>query len=94
MSKAIYLILVSMVLTAGCQTIQRATNHDHLSVHDHNIKMKRWIALLEPLKYGKFFYCSNSGHYVMKDDPETVISSIKLALNDYDRIRNEKTGKE
>ena len=32
--------------------------------------MKRWIALLDPLKYGKFFYCSNSGHFIMKDDPE------------------------
>ena len=61
---------------------------------DHNLKMKRWIALLEPLKYGKFFYCSNSGHNIMKDDPETVISSIKLALNDYDRIQKEKAIKE
>ncbi len=58
---------------------------------NNNLKMKRWIALLDPLKYGKFFYCSNSGHNVMKDDPEIVISSIKLALNDYDRIQNEKT---
>lgn len=61
---------------------------------DQNLKMKRWIALLEPLKYGKFFYCSNSGHYIMKDDPETVISSIKLALIDYDRIQKEKAIKE
>ena len=58
---------------------------------DNNLKMKRWIALLEPLKYGKFFYCSNSGHFVMKDDPETVISSIKLALSEYDKIQKEKT---
>lgn len=58
---------------------------------DNNLKMKRWIALLEPLKYGKFIYCSNSGHFVMKDDPETVISSIKLALMDYDKIQKGKT---
>jgi pimeloyl-ACP methyl ester carboxylesterase len=57
---------------------------------DNNLKMKRWIKLLEPLQYGKFFYCSNSGHFVMKDDPETVISSIKLALIDYDRIQKGK----
>ncbi len=57
---------------------------------NNNLKMKRWIALLDPLKYGKFFYCSNSGHNVMQDDPETVISSIKLALNDYDRIQKDK----
>lgn len=60
-----------------------------LFIIDKNLKMKRWIALLEPLKYGKFFYCSNSGHFIMKDDPETVISSIKLALIDYDRIQKE-----
>lgn len=61
---------------------------------DQNLKMKRWIALLVPLKYGKFFYCSDSGHNVMKDDPETIISSIKLALIDYDRIQKEKSIKE
>jgi len=51
-----------------------------------NIKMKRWIALLNPLKYGKFFYCSNSGHFIQKDDPDIVISSINMALKDYDKI--------
>lgn len=61
---------------------------------NNNLKMKRWIELLDPLKYGKFFYCSNSGHNVMKDDPETVISSIQLALNDYDRIQKAKSIKE
>ncbi len=58
---------------------------------DNNIKMKRWLELLNPLKYGKFFYCSSSGHSVQTDDPETVISSIKLALIDYDKIQKEKT---
>ena len=53
--------------------------------------MKRWIALLDPLKYGKLFYCSSSGHFVQIEDPETVISSIKLALNDYAKIQKEKT---
>ena len=61
---------------------------------NNNLKMKRWVALLDPLRYGKFFYWSNSGHYVMKDDLQTVISSIKLALIDYDRIQKEKTFKE
>ena len=61
---------------------------------NNNLKMKRWIALLDPLKYGKFFYCSNSGHNVMKDDPEIVISSIKLALTDYDRIMKGRSIKE
>jgi len=52
--------------------------------------MKRWIELLNPLKYGKLIYLSNSGHYIPKDDPETIITSIRLALNDYDRIQKPK----
>lgn len=58
---------------------------------DCNLKMKRWLELLYPLKYGKFFYCSKSGHAIQQDDPETVIASIRLALKDYDKIKNEKS---
>ena len=54
------------------------------------LKMKRWLALINPLKYGKYFYSSQSGHYIQQDDPDLVISSIKLALKDYDKIRKEK----
>lgn len=53
---------------------------------DNNLKMKRWLKLINPLKYGKFFYSSGSGHYIQQDDPELVISSIKLALSDYDKV--------
>lgn len=60
---------------------------------DSNLKMKRWIELLYPLKYGKFFYCSKSGHTVQKDDPETVITSIKLALIEYAEIQKGKATK-
>ncbi|MCK9422473.1 MAG: alpha/beta hydrolase [Bacteroidales bacterium] len=59
---------------------------------DNNIKMKRWIELLNPLKYGKLFYCSNSGHFIQTDDPELIISSINLALKDYQKIQKEKSG--
>lgn len=48
-----------------------------------NIQIKRWLELLYPLKYGRFFYSSSSGHMMQTDDPEIVISSIKLALKDY-----------
>lgn len=52
-----------------------------------NIQMKRWLELLYPLKYGKLFYCSNASHFVQTDEPDLVISSIKLALIDYDKIQ-------
>jgi pimeloyl-ACP methyl ester carboxylesterase len=57
---------------------------------NNNIKMKSWIEVINPLKYGKFFYCSNSGHIMQKDDPDIIISSIKLALHDYDKILSDK----
>lgn len=53
---------------------------------NNNLKMKRWVALLDPLKYGKFFYSSSSGHLIQVDDPKLVISSIQLALTDYKKI--------
>jgi hypothetical protein len=52
--------------------------------------MKRWLELLYPLKYGKLFYCSNSSHFIQTDEPDLVISSIKLALKDYDKIKKVK----
>jgi len=55
-----------------------------------NIQMKRWLELLYPLKYGKLFYCSNSSHFVQTDEPDLVILSIKLALKDYDKIKNKR----
>lgn len=54
---------------------------------DNNLKIKRWIELLNPLTYGKFFYCSASGHYIPVDDPDVVIASINLALKEYERIQ-------
>lgn len=56
----------------------------------NNLKMKRWLALINPLKYGKYFYSSQSGHTIQQDDPDLVISSIKLALKDYDKIGKNK----
>lgn len=54
---------------------------------NNNIKMKRWLEIINPLKYGKFFYSSSSGHFVQVDDPKLVFYSIKLALSDYDKIQ-------
>lgn len=58
-----------------------------------NIQIKRWMELLYPLKYGRFFYSSSSGHMMQTDDPEIVISSIKLALSDFDKLLKESTSR-
>lgn len=54
-----------------------------------NLKMKRYLQLLYPLKYGKLFYCSSSSHFVQTDEPDLVKSCIKLALIDYEKIQRE-----
>lgn len=56
---------------------------------NENLKMKRYLQLLYPLKYGKLFYSSSSSHYVQTDEPDLVISCIKLALTDYEKIQSE-----
>lgn len=53
---------------------------------DSNIKMKRWLEMLYPLKYGMFIYDSNSEHAIQIDNPDLVITSIRLALKDYNKI--------
>jgi pimeloyl-ACP methyl ester carboxylesterase len=60
---------------------------------NNEIKMKSWIELLNPLRYGKFIYCSNSGHIIPKDDPEVIISSIRMVLQDGEKIRKEEESK-
>jgi pimeloyl-ACP methyl ester carboxylesterase len=57
---------------------------------NNNLKLKSWIELINPLTYGKFIYCSKSGHIIQNDDPDIIISSIKLALKEYDGIKERK----
>lgn len=74
-------------------TNEKPTIYDRVKMFriDNNLKMKRWLELINPLKYGKFFYSAQSGHLVQLDDPELVISSIELALKDIAKMQKEKT---
>jgi pimeloyl-ACP methyl ester carboxylesterase len=51
------------------------------------LQRDRWLELLYPLKNGRFFYASKSGHAVQIDDPELVIACIRIALNDYNKLK-------
>ncbi|MBU1010780.1 MAG: alpha/beta hydrolase [Bacteroidetes bacterium] len=75
---------------AGASENEALYDHEKLFRINNNIMMKSWIALIDPLSYGKFFYCSHSGHMVQQDDPDIIIASIKLALSDYRKIVKEK----
>ncbi len=83
---------VHFIMAGGFTNAEPPTIYDREKMWriNSNIQMKRWLELLYPLKYGKFFYCSNSSHFVQTDEPDLVISSIKLALIDYDKIQKNK----
>ena len=46
-------------------------------------RSSRWIAVIQTVEKGMFFYSADAGHFVHRDDPELVISSIRIALDDY-----------
>lgn len=55
-----------------------------------DLQRNRWMELLYPLTYGRFFYTKCSGHCVQCGDPYLVISSIKIALLDFEKMKLKK----
>jgi len=55
-------------------------------------RVARWIDVIQSVDKGMLFYCGDAGHFVHYDDPELVISSIRIVLQDYELIKkgNEK----
>lgn len=80
---------VYFIMAGGFSSSEPPTiyNREKMFRINENIKMKRYLQLLYPLKYGKLFYSSSSSHFVQTDEPELVISCIKLAIIDFDKIQ-------
>jgi len=57
------------------------------------IKMKyrvaRWTDVIQSVDKGMLFYSGDAGHFIHYDDPELVISSIRILLQDYELIKKE-----
>jgi len=51
---------------------------------------QRYAKIAGESPYGKVFYSAGAGHFVHSDDPAMVISCIRIALEDYQRLRQEK----
>src|SRR6056297_1587527 len=70
----------------------RVTPYDQEEMFRINstLKRDRWLKLLYPLNYGRFFYSTKTEHFIQKDDAELLINSINLALKDYQEIQNNK----
>ncbi len=52
-----------------------------------NTRILRWIDVIQTVDKGKFFYSADSRHFVQWEDPSLVVSSIKIALEDYQKLR-------
>ena len=46
-------------------------------------RMQRWTEVIQSVEKGMLFYSGDAGHFVHYDDPELLISSIRIVLHDY-----------
>lgn len=46
-------------------------------------RVSRWTDVIQSVERGMLLYSGDAGHFVQWEDPELVISSIKLVLKDY-----------
>ncbi len=53
-------------------------------------RSSRWIDVIQSVDKGMFFYSGDAAHFVHRDDPELVISSIRMVLDDYYLIKTKK----
>ena len=51
-------------------------------------RVARWTDVIQSVKKGMLLYSGDAGHFVHYDDPQLVISSIKIALQDYQIIKD------
>lgn len=50
-------------------------------------RVARWTDVIQSVDKGMLFYSGDAGHFVHYDDPELVISSIRIVLQDYELIK-------
>ena len=50
-------------------------------------KVERWTDVIQSVDKGMLFYSGDAGHFVHYDDPELLISSIRIVLHDYNLLK-------
>ncbi len=50
-------------------------------------RVHRWTNVIQSVDKGMIFYSGDAGHFVHIDDPELLISSIKIVLKDYNLLK-------
>jgi len=51
-------------------------------------RVERWTDVVLSVDKGMLFYSGDAGHFVHYDDPELLISSIRILLQDYELMRS------
>lgn len=50
-------------------------------------RVERWTNVIQSVDKGMLFYSGDAGHFVQWDDPELLVSSIKIVLQDYELLK-------
>jgi len=53
-------------------------------------RVSRWTDVVQSVNKGMIFYSGDAGHFVHIDDPELLVSSIRIVLNDYELLKSDK----
>lgn len=53
-------------------------------------RISRWTDVVQSVDKGMLFYSGDAGHFVHWDDPELLISSVRIVLQDYQILQQQK----
>lgn len=56
-------------------------------------RVARWTDVIQSVDKGMLLYSGDAGHFVHYDDPELLISSIRIVLQDYFKLKEKSSGK-
>lgn len=76
-------IPLSFITSGRFDAFPNAKPIDEAMFHSKmKFRVERWRKFVDTVPKGRFFYSANAGHFVHRDDPGLVISSIELVLKD------------
>ncbi|MEL6944544.1 MAG: alpha/beta fold hydrolase, partial [Bacteroidota bacterium] len=76
------------ILTGGRFDVpkqRRSKEYDEEALFRSKMRYRtaRWMDVVQSVDRGMFFYSAGAGHFVHYDDPELLISSVRIVLKDY-----------
>ncbi|MEO1654209.1 MAG: alpha/beta hydrolase, partial [Bacteroidota bacterium] len=67
----------------------RSQEYDNEALFRSKMKHRvtRWTEVIQSVDKGMLFYSGDAGHFVHVDDPELLLSSLRIALSDYQKLQ-------